>query len=70
MNDKLKKAYLDVQEKESILFHDLMDLDNHMNDCDCDGESGIFDFCNTQSQNEVTEFCLDCGGMCNTSDKF
>ncbi len=67
MNDKLKKSYLAVNEKEAILFQDLMDLDNHMNDCDCDGESGIYDFRNTISHHEVTEFCLDCGGMCNTS---
>lgn len=63
MNDKTKKSYLAVQEKESILFHDLMDIDNHMNNCDCDGESGAYDFNNFISHHEVTVFCLDCGGM-------
>lgn len=61
MNDKIKKTYLVIHEKESILFCDLMVMDNHMNECSCEKHLK-YNFSNTLPSNEITVFCLHCGG--------
>ena len=46
---------------EVDLHREVIKLDNHMNECDCDG-AVKYDFTNTIGHYEVHVYCLNCGG--------
>lgn len=52
---------------ENELFRVLMELDNHMNDCECEERKPHY-FHNILPHNEHCIFCLGCGGMLNYED--
>ena len=46
---------------EVKLYIEVMDLENHMNECNCD-DAVKYNFCNTIPHHETHRFCLNCGG--------
>ena len=62
MNENIKQLGEKANKLEVELYNMVMDLDNHMNECDCD-DATYYDFCNTISPKDETIFCLNCGGI-------
>lgn len=65
MNDKIRQLGEKANRLEVELYNEVMDLDNHMNDCDCevDDDRAYYDFCNTVLHLESHVFCFNCGGQ-------
>ena len=55
------RLYKSIIRKESKLYKKVIALDNHMNECSC-SIPHPFDFSNIVDQNEITKYCLICGG--------
>jgi hypothetical protein len=62
MKETIKFLQEQTNQAEERLLKVVMDLDNHMNECDCCGPNR-YDFSNTLPPNEVQVYCLGCGGM-------
>lgn len=61
MKAKIAKLGERANKVEVKLHREVMDLENHMNECDCD-DSVIYNFFNTVGHYEIHVFCLNCGG--------
>jgi hypothetical protein len=62
MNDTIKFLGEQTNQAEVRLHREVMDLENHMNECECDN-AVKYDFSNTLPSNEDKVYCLNCGGM-------
>ena len=69
MKENIEKLYNKMTEFEKQLFDALMELDKHMDNCDCDDTCGYHDFSNILEDGEHSTFCLTCGGMVNISNE-
>jgi len=69
MKEHIKQIGEIANQIEVRLYHKVIDLENHMSECDCPiGESCWYDFVNTVPHNEIHKFCLNCGGYIDASD--
>ena len=60
-NERIKLTHTNIVCYERSLYKDVIDKDNHMNECQCN-DNYEYSFINTIDSNEITEFCLNCGG--------
>ena len=65
MRKKIKQLGEKANKLEVKLYNMVMDLDNHMNECNCEvgDDCAYYDFCNIASCHGTTIFCLNCGGI-------
>jgi hypothetical protein len=61
MNDTIKFLGEQTNQAEIRLCKEVMDLENHMNECECD-DAVWYSFVNTIGHHELHRFCLNCGG--------
>ena len=62
MKDSIKFLGEQTNQAEIRLRREVMNLENHMNDCNCD--NGVkYDFSNTLPHYEDNVYCLNCGGI-------
>jgi hypothetical protein len=59
--DKITKLAKQIYKSEKKLFKMIEDMDNHMNECDCEDQEE-HSFINTLGHDEINEYCLNCGG--------
>ncbi len=62
MDDNIKILSDQVCALECNLFLYIEELDNHMNECNCDKQE-IHSFSNIREPGEIHIFCLNCGGV-------
>ena len=68
MKDTIKKLGEEANEHDWKLYNKVIDMDNHMNDCDC-SDVVWYDFNNIISHHEITTFCLNCGGIVHSEER-
>ncbi len=61
MKDTIKFLGEQTNQAETRLCKEVMDLENHMTECNCD-DAVWYDFVNTIGHHEIHRFCLNCGG--------
>jgi hypothetical protein len=61
MDDNIKELGDQCNALECNLQIAVMELENHMNECECD-DAVWYSFVNTVGHHEVHRFCLNCGG--------
>jgi len=62
MDDNIKELGDQCNALESNLHITVMELENHMNECECD-DAVWYSFVNTIGHHELHRFCLNCGGF-------
>ena len=62
MNKEIKGLGEQANKIELLLYEKVINLDNHMNQCDCD-DSVEYSFYNIKGHYETYIFCLNCGGI-------
>lgn len=67
MKNTIKLLGERINQIEIRLFANVMALDNHMEDCDCD-DAVVYHFHNILPHTEHCSFCLNCGGMVEFED--
>ena len=61
MDDKIRKLGEQANKADIELYNEVVKLNNHMNECDCD-DAVKYSFWNVTPHREVNIFCLNCGG--------
>ena len=67
MKETIKFLGEQVNQAEVRLRKEVMDLDNHMNHCECDDDVK-YSFYNIIPHHEHRIFCLNCGGIIEDKD--
>ena len=67
MNDEIKAISEIANTVDHKLYIKVMDLENHMNDCECDDAVRYY-FHNIIAHHEHCIFCLNCGGIIEYED--
>jgi len=62
MNKDIKQLGEQANRADFALYHRVMDLDNHMSDCDC-LDAVKYSFYNVMPHHEIHVYCLNCGGI-------
>ena len=67
MKEEIRKLGDKANKAEIELYNAIIALNNHMNECSCDGFNRVwYSFVNTRSHYEIQRFCGNCGGYIDT----